>query len=26
MAEIAKLAHPGGRMVDWAFAGQPRWD
>jgi len=26
MAEIAKLAHPGGRMVDWAFAGQPQWD
>jgi len=26
MAEIAALAHPGGRMVDWAFSGQPKWD
>jgi diketogulonate reductase-like aldo/keto reductase len=26
MAEIAALAHPGGRVVDWAFSGQPKWD
>ena len=26
MAEIAALAHPGGRMVDWAFSGQSKWD
>jgi 2,5-diketo-D-gluconate reductase B len=26
MAEIAALARPGGRMVDWAFSGQPKWD
>ena len=26
MAEIAALAHPGGRVVDWAFLGRPQWD
>ena len=26
MAEIAALAHPGGRVVDWAFVGRPQWD
>jgi len=26
MTEIAALAHPGGRVVDWAFSGQPNWD
>ena len=26
MAEISGLAHAGGRMVDWAFSGQPKWD
>ncbi len=26
MAEIAALAHAGGRVVDWAFSGQPKWD
>jgi diketogulonate reductase-like aldo/keto reductase len=26
MAEISALARPGGRMVDWAFSGQPKWD
>ncbi len=26
MAEIAGLAHPGGRVVDWAFSGSPQWD
>jgi 2,5-diketo-D-gluconate reductase B len=26
MAQIAGLAHAGGRMVDWAFSGQPKWD
>ncbi len=26
MAEIAALAHPGGRLVDWAFSGRPKWD
>ncbi len=25
-AEIAALAHPGGRVVDWAFSGRPNWD
>jgi len=24
MAEITALAHPGGRLVDWAWS--PRWD
>ena len=26
MAEVSALAHPGGRMVNWAFSGQPKWD
>ena len=26
MAEIAALAHPGGRLIDWAFSGTPQWD
>ena len=26
MAEITALAHPGGRVVDWAFSGRPKWD
>jgi 2,5-diketo-D-gluconate reductase B len=26
MAEIAALAHPGGRLIDRAFSGTPRWD
>jgi 2,5-diketo-D-gluconate reductase B len=26
MAEIAALAHPGGRVVDFAFSGRPQWD
>jgi diketogulonate reductase-like aldo/keto reductase len=26
MAEIAALAHPAGRVVDWAFSGRPQWD
>jgi diketogulonate reductase-like aldo/keto reductase len=26
MAEITALAHPGGRLVDWAYAGRPNWD
>jgi 2,5-diketo-D-gluconate reductase B len=26
MAEIAALAHPGGRVVNFAFSGQPQWD
>jgi diketogulonate reductase-like aldo/keto reductase len=26
MADIAGLAHPGGRFVDWAFSGRPKWD
>ncbi|MDR3422986.1 MAG: aldo/keto reductase [Xanthobacteraceae bacterium] len=26
MAEISALAHPGGRVVDWSFSGQPKWD
>jgi 2,5-diketo-D-gluconate reductase B len=26
MAEISALARPGGRVVDWAFSGQPKWD
>src|SRR5438445_1436028 len=26
MAEIGQLAHRGGRMIDWAFAGTPTWD
>jgi diketogulonate reductase-like aldo/keto reductase len=26
MAEISALARPGGRVVDWAFSGRPKWD
>jgi 2,5-diketo-D-gluconate reductase B len=26
MAEIAALADRGGRRVDWAFSGRPKWD
>ena len=26
MNEIASLAHPGGRVVDWSFSGQMKWD
>jgi 2,5-diketo-D-gluconate reductase B len=26
MAEISGLAQPKGRIVDWAFSGQPKWD
>lgn len=26
MAKIAALAHPGGRVVDFAFSGRPQWD
>jgi 2,5-diketo-D-gluconate reductase B len=26
MAEIAKLAHRDGRIVDWSFSGSPKWD
>jgi 2,5-diketo-D-gluconate reductase B len=26
MKEIAALAHPGGRIVDYAYSGSPRWD
>ncbi|MGB6534440.1 MAG: aldo/keto reductase [Xanthobacteraceae bacterium] len=26
MAQIATLAHPGGRMVDWAYSGRMKWD
>jgi diketogulonate reductase-like aldo/keto reductase len=26
MAEIHALAHPGGRLVDYAYSGQPKWD
>ena len=26
MAEIAQLARPGGRIVDWSFSGSPKWD
>jgi diketogulonate reductase-like aldo/keto reductase len=26
MAEISALAHPGGRVVDWAYSGRPQWD
>jgi diketogulonate reductase-like aldo/keto reductase len=26
MAEIAALAHPGGRVVDWAYSGRMKWD
>src|SRR5579863_3051148 len=26
MAQIAGLARPGGRLIDWAFSGRPQWD
>jgi 2,5-diketo-D-gluconate reductase B len=26
MAEVAALAHPGGRVVDWAYSGRMKWD
>ena len=26
MAQIAALARPGGRIIDWAFSGRPQWD
>ena len=26
MAEIAALAHPEGRLVDWSFSGRSKWD
>lgn len=26
MAEIHGLAHRGGRLIDWAFGGRPKWD
>ena len=26
MAEISRLAHGDGRIVDWAFSGRPKWD
>jgi diketogulonate reductase-like aldo/keto reductase len=26
MAEIAKLARRGGRLVDYAYSGAPEWD
>ena len=26
MAEIAQLARPGGRVVDWSFSGPTKWD
>jgi 2,5-diketo-D-gluconate reductase B len=26
MAEISRLAQRDGRLVDWAFSGQPEWD
>jgi 2,5-diketo-D-gluconate reductase B len=26
MAEIAALAHRGGRLIDYAFSGTPKWD
>jgi 2,5-diketo-D-gluconate reductase B len=26
MAEIAALAHRGGRLIDWTFAGRSQWD
>ena len=26
MAEIAQLASPGGRIVDWSFSGPTKWD
>jgi len=26
MAQIAALARPSGRIIDWAFSGRPEWD
>lgn len=26
MTEIASLAHPGGRVVDWSYSGRMQWD
>jgi 2,5-diketo-D-gluconate reductase B len=26
MSAIAALAHPGGRLVDWAYSGRMKWD
>jgi 2,5-diketo-D-gluconate reductase B len=26
MREIFALAHPGGRVVDWAYSGRTKWD
>ena len=26
MAEISGLAHRDGRLLDWSFSGQPKWD
>jgi hypothetical protein len=26
MAEIHALAHRGGRLVDYAYSGSPKWD
>jgi 2,5-diketo-D-gluconate reductase B len=26
MAQVAALARPGGRIIDWAFSGRPQWD
>ena len=26
MVEIRSLAHPDGRLVDYAFSGSPKWD
>jgi diketogulonate reductase-like aldo/keto reductase len=26
MADIATLAHRGGRLLDWTFSGRPKWD
>jgi 2,5-diketo-D-gluconate reductase B len=26
MTEIAALAHPGGRVVDWSYSGRMQWD
>lgn len=26
MTEISGLAHGGGRLLDWSFSGQPKWD
>jgi hypothetical protein len=26
MAEIARLAHRDGRIVDYSYSGSPQWD